>query len=174
MAYKWIMVSLAVVAGVVLWAMPPHQPDREAPAVESTFPLETQPMKAAHQKDGLSAQRYLSTMAKGGHSANVSNAADIMAWKKRIQSYARQRHPGNINQDQLDSLARQTADLFQMLKTADQRQKAGLEPYTALSGFNAMAAVMVLEKEFNATVQTTFSDFLHAQDEALLKGLFLP
>jgi hypothetical protein len=35
-----------------------------------------------------------------------------------------------------------------------------------------MAAVMALENAFQATVQSTFADFLYAQDEELIKGLF--
>jgi hypothetical protein len=31
---------------------------------------------------------------------------------------------------------------------------------------------MALDKEFQATLQTTFSDFLYAQDEELIKGFF--
>lgn len=177
MKYKWAIFSLAVIAGgLAAWALrTPHRPVRVEPAAVAKDAPATDFIAAAGQKDGLSAERYLNTMANDEHSANASlpeSATDIVLWERRIQSYAEKHYQDNIPPDQLHSLARKTADLIQMLDTAVQRQKAGLEPYTGLSGFNTMAAVMALEKEFQETVQSTFADFLYAQDEELIKGLF--
>jgi hypothetical protein len=177
MMSKWTIVSLAVIAcGVGLWAWwMPSGRARHAPAIASKSPPATDFTKAAHQKDGASAQRYLNNMTGEEDSAKRSapeSGQDIRLWTKRILAYAEERHLDNPNPDQLHSLARKTADLFQLLKRADQRQKEGEEPYTPLSGFITMAAVMALDKEFQATLQTTFSDFLYAQDEELIKGFF--
>jgi hypothetical protein len=177
MKYKWAVVSLVVIAGgVVSWAFwMPRRPAPELPPIVSKEPPATPFVKAANQKEGLSAERYLDNMTKGEHSTSGSapeHATALVLWEKRIQSYVEEHHLNSVSPDRHHELARKTADFFQMLKTADQRQKAGLEPYTGLSGFNTMAAVMALDKEFQETMQTTFADFLYAQDEELIKGLF--
>lgn len=94
---------------------------------------------------------------------------NIADWEKRILDFGKNGHLASAGDREVRRLAEKTVRLLHILKEAKDRQQQGLEPYTAISGFNTMALIMTIEKDFKNQLGFSFSDFFKDQDPEILK-----
>lgn len=103
--------------------------------------------------------------ADADHSGVEKN---ITAWEQRILDFGRDHHISLKDSMEIRGLADKTVSLLDFLKEANSRQRQGLEPYTAVSGFNTMTLIMAIESEFKEKLGFSFSDFFASQDPEIL------
>lgn len=105
----------------------------------------------------------------GEEENNPKAKENISLWEDRILVFGKNHGLHLKGAQDVRLLAEKTVRLLSFLKEAKDRQQEGLEPYTAISGFNTMTLVMAIESEFKEKLGISFSDFFASQDFDMLK-----
>lgn len=105
---------------------------------------------------------------------NKAARGKIDFWENRILDFAGSFASKDVDANDVHELAKNTADLFQMLQTASARREKGMEPYTGRTGFATMTLVMSMDKEFHDVLGVTFSDFMGTLDASFIKRMVNP
>lgn len=110
-------------------------------------------------------------IAESKNSKVQSVQNEVAAWEQKIHDYITVRALSDVNTSRVPLLAERTTEVFRMLQTASARQKKGMDPYTAYSGFATMTLMLSMEDEFQEVIGVTFSDFMGTLDTAFIERM---
>lgn len=165
---KYIIIGGVFLSGILLIWFFVNPEQVEMVLKEKSGEDTIQDRSAMHRKESI---EHVSEDLTGSHENRADDKEDIAAWEKRILDFGENYHLSPAGGRKVRRLATKTVSLLHFLKEAKDRQRQGLEPYTAISGFNTMALIMTIERDFKDQLGFSFSDFFAAQDPEMLKRI---